>query len=222
MFIKNMTRETKILIGVGLFSILLVVGGVFLLTKSGSTGAPQSVVDQSKLITSDSYQTATVSAKVNIVEFGDYQCPSCAISHPVVKQVLKDYKDQVNLVWRNFPLVQHANALVSAEAAEAAGAQGKFWEMHDKLYDTQKSWAESSKPIEIFVEYAKELGLDTAKFESEITENKYKDKINNDLVDGKVIGINSTPTFFINGKRMPGIPTYADFKTEIDLILSSQ
>ena len=174
------------------------------------------VTDEKLLVGEDSHKVTSDSAKVTIVEFGDYQCPACGAAHPIVKQILKDYGEQITFVFRNFPLPMHNNAKISAEAAEAAGAQGKFWEMHDKLYETQNNWAESSKPLDLFVNYAQELGLDVDKFKEDIDGNKYSDRINKDKSDGNTLGVNSTPTFFINGEKLVGAPNFNTLKSKID------
>lgn len=216
----KLTQEIKALLAVAVVTLAIIVGAIFLLTKSSST-TPQSSapLDEKILIREDSYKIATESAKVTIVEFGDYQCPACAAVHPNVKQLLQNYAGKVNYVVRNFPLPQHKNALISAEAAEAAGVQGKFWEMHDKLYETQEEWAEENEPLNKFIEYAKDLGLDTVKFEADIKANKYQDKIKRDYTDGNNLRLTFTPTFFINGQKLETVPSYEEFKAKIDPLL---
>lgn len=213
-----MTQEAKIIAGIGIATLAIIVGGVFVLGKSNqSSGNPlPKITDEKLLIAEDSYKIATDSAKVTIVEFGDYQCPACGAAHPIVKQILNDYPGKITFVFRNFPLPMHNNGKISAEAAEAAGAQGKFWEMHDKLYETQNAWAETANPINIFLDYAKALGLDTNKFKEDVGGNKYVGRINKDLTDGDKLGVNSTPTFFINGERLVGAPNYNSLKNKID------
>lgn len=216
-----MTQELKILLGIGLATLALIVGGVFLLSKTSTPTTNQLTSDQEKLlIRPDSRQTASESAKVKVVEFADYQCPACAQADPILKQIMKEYTGKVNFVFRHFPLPQHKNALISAEAAEAAGDQGKFWEMTSKLYENQGQWSESDKALEIFVGYAQELGLDTNKFQQDVKDNKFSAKIQRDKSDGEAIGVNATPTFFINGEKITGVPSLADFKTKIDNLLN--
>lgn len=213
-----MTQEAKILIGIGVFTLALLFGAMLLLSKPVKAPSNISKVDRSLLIKSDSNKISTDSAKVNIVEFGDYQCPACKAADPITKQILKDYPGKINFVFRNFPLPQHVNALVSAEAAEAAGAQGKYWQMYDKLYENQIEWAESVTPLDIFTNYAKELELNIDQFKNDISTNKFQQKINTDKNDGISLGVNSTPTFFINGQKMNGFG-YQEFKKDIDAAL---
>lgn len=216
-----MKQEAKVLIGIGSATIAILAIATFMLNKSfaplESTVSPAS---EKLLLGVNSHQTATASAKVTVVEFGDYQCPACKAAYPVAEQILKEYSGKINFVFRNFPLAQHKYGLLSAEAAEAAAAQGKFWEMHKILYENQENWSESTKPQDLFAGYAKDLELDVDRFNQDINANKYSDIITQDRTDGISLGVNVTPTFFINGKKAEGIPEYADFKRRIDLELN--
>lgn len=168
------------------------------MNSSGVSKSPTAVA--AKLVKSDSHTLGT--GKVQVVEFGDYQCPACGQAYPITKQILSEYGDKITFVFRNFPLPQlHPNAEAGAEAAEAANAQGKFWEMHDMLYENQDSWSDVSDPTDIFVSYASTLGLDTAKFKKDITSKAYDKYIQSDVSDGYSLGITGTPTFYINGKQ---------------------
>jgi len=219
-----MSQETKILVGVGVVTLLIFVGGIFFFSKSSKSSPQEGNVDANSplLVKSDSHQIASSSAnlKVTVVEFGDYQCPACEAAYPITKQMLADYQGKINFVFRNFPLPMHPNAPEAAEAAEAAAVQGKFWEMHDKLYDTQNEWADLSNPTDKFVSYAGDIGLNVDQFKADITSNKYADIIKADQSDGNSLGISATPTFFINGQRIVGVPTYNTLKKAIDSDLS--
>ena len=204
----------KGLLVTGIITVVILFGGVILLSKGGGNAQPVTV-NQNLLVKSDSHQS-NPNAKVTMVEFGDYQCPACGQAYPTVKQVKKDYGDKVNFVFRNYPLSQHKFALIAAEAAEAANAQGKFWEMHDLLYENQATWSIKDNPLDFFVGYAKDLKLDTDKFKKDIEDNKYATFIQADVNDGNSVAVNATPTFYVNGQIMSGIPSYADFKTLID------
>ena len=162
-----MLKDKGLIIGI-LVTVVLIAGGVFLMSRgsSGSTATTSgSEVSQNILVPNGDYETsgivngnylpATSSAKVTLVEFGDYECPACGEYHPLVKELLTDLAGKVNFVFRNFPLSQHANAQISAQAAEAAGLQGKFWQMHDKLYESQGDWSTSTSAESIFIDYAK-------------------------------------------------------------------
>ncbi len=169
------------------------------------------------------YLPASSSAKVTLVEFGDYQCPACGEYHPLVKQLLTEFSGKVNFVFRNFPLSQHANSSISAQAAEAAGLQGKFWEMHDKLYEAQNDWSVSNDAKTIFVGYATTLGLDIDKFKTDIDSSVVKDKVQSDTRDGNLININATPTFYLNGVKLDNLPSsYSDLKNLVNAELSKK
>jgi protein-disulfide isomerase len=212
-----MAKEAKIMILV----FVVIFGGLgFLIVRNNqSATAP---VAKDRIIRPTSHSAGNPNAKVNIVEFGDFQCPACAQAYPIVGQVLAQYKDnpEINFIFRNFPLPQHQYALITAEAAEAAGAQGKYFEMYDLLYTNQDTWVNSADPLTIFVSYATQLKLDTARFKSEVQANKYSAIINQDQADATALGINSTPTFYINGFKAVGIQSATDFKARIDSALA--
>ncbi len=215
-----MKQEAKILLGVGAVAIAILVGAVVLL--SGNTSTPitsTTKADPKILFRSDSDKLGSASAKVTLVEFSDYQCPACGAAYPIIKQIINDYKDKVLFVYRNFPLSIHQNSKIAAEAAEAAGAQGKYWQMHDMLFENQSAWSSSSNPLDMFTEYAKSIGLDTDKFKNDVEGNKYSDKIKADINDGVSLGVNSTPTFYLNGEKVTGLASFNDLKSKIDALL---
>ncbi len=211
-----MTKEIKVLLGIALATVVVLVGAIFLLSKPSSP-TPQ-VKNTDLLVRENSTKIATDSAKVTIVEFSDYQCPGCKAADPTVKQILKDYQGRVNFVYRHFPLSQHKNAIPAALAAEAAGRQNKYWQMHERIFETQDDWKDLSGK-EIFAGYAKDLGLNMDKYSTDVEDKVLQDKINEDYQDGISVGVNSTPTFFINGKKT-GPLSYSDFKSRIDIELS--
>lgn len=152
------------------------------------------------------------SSEVVLVEYGDFQCPGCGSLHPRVKTVMEEYKDKVAFVFRNFPLSSiHPNALSAAAAAEAAGLQGKYWEMHNKLFESQSAWSDLSadKRTDIFVSYAKSLGLNETTFREDLGSENVALKIRFDQALGKSQGANSTPTLFLNGELLSQ-EAYAD------------
>ena len=137
------------------------------------------------------------SASVTLVEYGDYECPHCGRAYPIIKQVQKRLGPKLRFVFRNFPLNQaHPNAELAAESAEAAGAQGKFWEMHDALYEHQDRLGER-----LVLELAKKAGLDTEKFLADLSERKFQARVKEDFMSGVRSGVNGTPGLFINGVR---------------------
>jgi len=150
-------------------------------------------------------------APVTIIEFSDYQCPFCQRAEGVVDQVMHAYGNKVRLVFRDFPLPIHPQARPAAEAASCANAQGKFWEYHAKLFANQSALGE-----EQLKEYAKDVGLDPAKFEDCLTQKPFSAAIDKDLSEAAKLGINGTPAFFINGRLLSGAQPFEKFKEVID------
>ena len=158
------------------------------------------------------------SAEVTIVEFTDYQCPFCKrYVDQAYKQILTDYVEtgKVKYVLRDLPLAFHANAQGSAEAARCAGDQDMYWEMHDKLFETQEAWSEATDNA-LFKTYASQLGLSSAEFNSCLDEGKFTQVVKGDLALAQKAGANGTPTFFINGKKLVGAQPFAAFQAVLD------
>jgi protein-disulfide isomerase len=149
-------------------------------------------------------------APVTIIEFTDFQCPFCKRSQATIKQIEDTYGNKVKLVERQFPLPFHNRAKPAAEAALCAKEQGKFWEMHDKLFPSQ------SLEDADFKRFATELGLNVKKFEKCVAENKYEARINADIAAGQRYGVRGTPHFFINGSPVSGAQPFENFKVVID------
>jgi protein-disulfide isomerase len=157
------------------------------------------------------------SAKAVIIEYSDFQCPACGAYHPVLKNLEAKFGKDVAVVYRNFPLTTlHQYAQLAAQAAEAANLQGKYWEMHDLLFERQDAWPKSGNVQQTFVEYANELKLDTAKFTQDITSSTVKDRVALDVTSGNAVAINSTPTFYLNGKKLNNPGSEAAFSTLIE------
>jgi hypothetical protein len=144
-------------------------------------------------------------SKVLLIEYGDYQCPGCESAYPVIKQITDKYSKQIGFVFRNFPLTSiHPNALAAASASEAAGLQGKYWEMHDKLYSDQASWKDltATTRTDYFVTAAESLGIDGKKFTADLDSTEVSRKINFDRALGQKANVTGTPSFFINEKNV--------------------
>ncbi len=193
-----MSNENKI---VGTICLVFFVIIAFLFWKGPATPAQTPVKNAELLVRPTSHMTGTIGAKVTMVEFGDYQCPACATVNGEIEKVIEKYKGNpdFNFAFRNFPLSQHQNALAAAEAAEAAGAQGKYFEMNATLYKNQLEWGETADPSSFFVKYATVLGLDMTKFNTETKAEKFASVIQADTQDGNGLLIDHTPTVFING-----------------------
>ena len=216
-----MNKQAFVMGGIIVVVIAAMLGLAFFLksiSPTPITANPDIVGD--KVFTRDySHMTGSKDAKVTLVEFGDYQCPYCGAAYPTVKQVTDKYQSNpnFNFIFRNFPLTQHPNAQEAAEAAEAAGAQGKYFEMNGILYTNQNDWSGNIDPTSNFVSYATQLGLDVAKFTNEIKTSKYIDQITQDEKDGEALGVNSTPTFYLNGQQLK---SYTDLDAQVTAALA--
>ena len=139
------------------------------------------------------------SAPVTLVEYGDFECPTCGQAYPIVKQVQKHFGDQLRFVFRQFPLEQHPMAEPAAETSEFAAAQGKFWPMHDGLYENQDNLGP-----ELFATLAKKLHLDSKALDKALEDGEFQDRVTADLEGGEASGVGGTPTFYINGRQHEG------------------
>lgn len=144
-------------------------------------------------------------ATVTVEEFADYQCGSCAAAHPILKEVTSTYGGNKNFrfIFRNNPLSMHDKAYDAAVAAEAAGLQGKFWQMQDRIFSNQGTWSSNPAYRDTFAKYAEEVGIDVEKFKADMSGMSAKQRVDNDLVRGRAAGVSSTPSVFINGRLIP-------------------
>lgn len=200
-------------------TVLILGLGVFYMSKT-STKSQKADGGQTKnilTIKGDDWVQGPETAPITLVEYLDFECPSCKVYHSVVKQLKEEYKDNVRLVIRHFPLPNHKNSMASARSVEAAGYQGKFWEMYDLLFENQSSWGGKDAPDpSTFESYAKQIGLDMEKYKKDVASNEVSDRINRDKNEALSLKIPGTPTFFINGERIPNPRGYDDFKSLID------
>lgn len=180
-------------------------------TNEGASGAgPVGPVGPAKpqpaapvVVEPSAHVRGPANAPVTIEEFSDFQCPTCGRMHPVIKQLLAKYPQQVRLVFRHYPLATiHRHARESARAAEAAGAQGRFWEMADLLYEKQAEWSKAEQARPFFVQYAQSLGLDTARFQRDIDDTAVAMRVVNDERRALSRRLGGTPTFIVNGREL--------------------
>jgi protein-disulfide isomerase len=150
-------------------------------------------------------------AKVTIVEFLDFQCPFCARVQPTLEQVRKAYGDDVRVAFKHLPLPMHTQAASAAAASEAAHRQGKFWEMHDKIFANARSLSEES-----YVRWAGELGLDVEKFKQDLASADVKQRVERDAQEAQRLGVSGTPSFFVNGRFVSGAQPFESFKRMVD------
>ena len=196
---------------------LIICGMIAAANKANRESAGIGSVDQ---VTDTDWVKGATSTDMTLIEYSDFQCPACGAYYPLVEKVFSDYSSKIRFVYRHFPLTQHPNAIPAAQAAEAAGMQGKFWDMYNQLFTTQESWATSTDPKAVFVGYAKTLGLDVEKFTSDYDLPSIKRKINMSVKGGLKAGVSSTPTFFLNGKKVSP-KTYEQFKKLLDTATST-
>jgi len=205
--------SNKFFIGI-LVAIAVVFGFVLLNDRKdspddgGNPGSSQSASSHTK---------GSDSTGVVLVEYGDFECPACGAYYPIVKEVYEEYKDRITFQFRHFPLVQiHPNAMAAHRAAVAADKQGKFWEMHDKLYESQSQWSSASNVSTIFESFAQELGLDVARFKQDAASSEVNSLIQTDIREAQKLGASSTPTFVIDGVKIDNPRDAEAFKALIE------
>ncbi|MEP6707681.1 MAG: thioredoxin domain-containing protein, partial [Pyrinomonadaceae bacterium] len=161
---------------------------------------------------------------VTMEEYGDYQCPPCGLLYPELKKIEAEYGSNLRMVFHHLPLTRiHKNALAAAHAAEAAGRQNHFWEMHDRLYRNQKAWSDEGDPRSIFIGYARELGLDVERFTRDMDSPEVDSRITADTQQATSLGIIGTPTILIDGRQLrPEATTPEGIKQGIDFMLTQK
>jgi protein-disulfide isomerase len=162
-------------------------------------------------------------AAVTLEEFSDFQCPACGSLEPSLRRIEKDYGERVRLIFRNFPLKGHKYAFIASRAAEAAGQQGKFWEMHDAIYDNQKEWSDAPEPRTFFDAYATRLGLDVQRFKADMERQDLADRIVADYNRGLSLNVSGTPSIYLNGRQLSVEDTLkeSNLRARIDEALSA-
>lgn len=166
-----------------------------------------------KIITASDWVRGSRNAKVIITEYSDLQCPACGTHYPFLKKIESEFSGQVALVYRHFPLQSlHQYAVSAAKAAEAAGKENKFWEMHDMLFEHQAEWTNAKVPAEQFIEYAKTIGLDEELFKKNSATKELEDKIIAHYREGVTLGVTYAPTLYVNGKKINNPPDYEGSK----------
>lgn len=201
--------------------ILLIFVGIFAV----SSNKDNNTATKSSGAQATSHVIGAGATGVTLLEYGDYQCPYCEQYSPTVQQVREFYGDKIKFQFRNFPLSNvHPNAFAAARAAEAAGLQNKFWEMHDALYQSTnwQVWTAVSDPTDLFNQYAQQLGLNVTQFKSDFGSSKVNNLINADLAAGKKAGVSGTPAFFVNGTKTEIANSLDAFKKVIDAEIAKQ
>jgi len=200
-------------------AVIILAVGIWALAKYGNGSVNNASSGGGTIqdpVTSADWTSGSALSKTTLIEYADFQCPSCGAFYPEVKSLQQKYGAQFLFVYRYFPLTAiHQNADLAARAAEAAGAQGKFWEVHDLLFEHQNDWAERADAQKIFQQYAQGLGLDVNKFNVDIDSQPVKDRIARDLASGDRAGVAGTPTFYLNNKQITNLSTYGDLESDL-------
>ena len=195
-------------------------GLIFGMVKLGGSEPEQSAILINAVSPSD-WTKGNKEAKVVLVEYSDFQCPACAYYQPLFKKLSEEFGDKITFAYRHFPLRQHQNARLAAYAAEAAGRQNKFWEMHDLIFENQNRWENRGDAENIFTGYARTLGLDIDEFKNGLSSKEIKDKVENDYQSGIRSNVNATPTVFLNGKKIKVPPNYDELQNIINEALKN-
>jgi protein-disulfide isomerase len=184
---------------------LAVFGGAAMLyrAKRPQTTAVPKAIAASKERAEEVHVRGPANAAVTLEEFGDFQCPPCGALEGPLQQIERDYASSLRVIFRNFPFTIHEHAHEAAYAAEAAGLQGRFWEMHDLLYREQTVWAKTKDAQSLFNSYAGIIGLNLEQFKKDVGSEKVKAKVESDRKRGETLGVKNTPTIFINNQSVP-------------------
>lgn len=202
--------------------IVIVLGFVGLIVINGNKNTTATNTTSSQ---ATNHVVGLGKSGVTLVEYADYECPYCEQYFAVTKQIQQEYNDQLTFQFRNFPLVSvHVNAFSAARAAEAAGLQNKFWEMHDALYAANNwgVWTVASDPTPIYELYASQIGLNIAQFKTDFASSKVNDLINADMAAGTKLGVAGTPTYYLDGKQVSIAPNVAAFEKVINAELAAK
>jgi protein-disulfide isomerase len=192
--------------------IVLILGALVIYSRLSNPSADVSSINSNAIVAASDqngqiadHTFGKTDSKVILIEYGDFQCPSCGGAHPQIKELIETYEDQILFIFRNFPLTTiHPNARASAAAVEAAGLEGKYWEMHDLIFENQDAWSTlvGQARTDKFTEYAVSLGINKDKFLEGLAAKSVNQKISFDQALGKKDAVDSTPTFFLNGEKI--------------------
>lgn len=206
----KLTSESKFLLVILLGTVALIAGAIFFFSQPVK---PAPSLSREELVPANSYTRGNASASAYLVEFSDFQCPACKAFKPTVDDITKKNSAKLLFVYRHFPLDQHPFAIKAAIAAEAAGKQGKFWEMYDLLFENQEKFSGT-----LFPDLALQLNLNPVQFEQDVANKDLSGKIDKDRLYGISKGVNSTPTFFLNGVKLT-LTSYVDLKNAVQKAL---
>ncbi|WP_018254770.1 DsbA family protein [Salinispora mooreana] len=201
-----MTRNTRLTLA-AVVALILVAVGVLAFNRRDAIPSAETTggtVEPTVLVREDSHRlTSAPGGRVTLVEFLDFECEACGAVYPTVKEILADYEGQITFVVRYFPISSHPNAELAARTAEAAANQDRFAEMYQLLFENQDVWGHQEEPqTEVFLGYARTLGLDIDRFQRDLDDPATAARVAKDRTDGEAVGVQGTPTFFLNGEPL--------------------
>lgn len=206
---RSVNESGKVFLGAWILVATFIIGGCSSNSSTTNTPTPNKVNPPVKTIPASAppgakpaNEIGSPTATVVLEEFADFQCGSCAQKHPVLNEIKSMYGGRIRFIFRNYPLDMHDKAYDAAVAADAAGLQGKFWDMQNILFINQSGWSVDTNYKQTWKGYAEKIGLDVAKWENDMLGIVSKNRVDEDKKRGKAIGINSTPTLFINGAEV--------------------
>ncbi len=209
---KRYALPLAILAGIIILIVLMFVGGSNAPNYGSGEAAEQPI--------SAEWVRGNPSSTVQLIEYSDFQCPACNAYYPILKQVEAQFSDRVAFIYRHYPLYQiHPNADLAARAAEAAGVQGKFWQMHDELFDHHEAWVDLLDPTSAFVGYATEIGLNADQFKADLDSAEVKKLVADDYARGQNIGVEGTPTFVLNGVKIKNPTSVEELAAALNVAL---
>lgn len=198
-----------------LIAAVVIFGGLLIFNKKDAKSPDGSSSNASGQLTN--HVRGDGKKGVTLTEYGDFECPACSAYYPIVEQVVEKHKSDITFQFRNFPLRQiHKNAMSAHRSAAAADRQGKFWEMYNLLYQNHDTWSQQTDATATFRGYAQSLGLDMTKYDTDFKSEAVNAEINADIAEGQKLGVNSTPTFFIDGKKIDNPRDLDAFNKAID------
>ncbi|MGC5027918.1 DsbA family protein [Tsukamurella sp. DT100] len=214
-----MTRTTKVSIALITVFVIGVAAALWVNARGDGTAAASTQADPAAaaVVRPDSRRLSSApDGKATFVEFLDFECEACGAAFPAIERLRAQYGDRVTFVVRYFPIPSHFNAQRAALAVESAARQGRFEQMYTKMYQTQKQWGEQRTPMDdLFRTFAADLGLDLARYDRDYTDPSTAARIQADVDDGKALGVQGTPTFFVNGRQLTP-NTYEDLTRALD------
>jgi len=212
-----MDTQKRIIVWVSAILIVAIAAiGAWQMATGSPTTKPSMSGKMSEMVSESDWTKGAKDSKVTLVEYSDFECPACGYFFPIAEEVTTKYKDKISFTYRHFPLIQHKYALDAAYASEAAGKQGKFWEMYKKIFESQGEWSGISNAKEIFEGFAKELGLDMEQFKKDRDSKEARDAVDHDKETGVRAGVNGTPSFYLNGEKIQNPKDAKEFETLIE------